>query len=255
MRLFMLIAPLYIVTTCLTPPPVNNYAQDIPVQGYTLAWRDEFNGNMLDRSKWNYRPVSKRGDAWNVPQTITLDGLGNLVMKVAVLRDTVYAGMISTEHSYNTRYGYFECRAKLTHLKGLWCAFWLQSPRNVDNSTPEKDGAEIDIFEFFPHIRTDAVQHAIHYGGYTSTHRQAGPVWGLLQNSTTGYHTFGLAWEPNGYATYVDGVKTYEGNTLVSHAPEYILLSVEVNKAVAGPLNKALLPDSLVVDYVRVYQK
>jgi beta-glucanase (GH16 family) len=250
MKLIFILMPLLILLTCLTPPNMH-----IPVQGYEIVWRDEFDGNSLDRTKWMYRANGKRGDAWNVPQTISLDGKGCLVMKVAARNDTVYAGMISTDGLFSTRYGYFECRAQLTRLPGLWPAFWLQSPTNTDNSIPERDGAEIDIFEYFPHIRTDAVTHTLHYGGYGATHKKAGPVWGLLQPATTGFHTFGLAWEPEGYTTFVDGVKTYQGNILISHVPEYLVLSMEVNRLVAGPLNKAALPDSLKVDYVRVYKK
>ena len=169
--------------------------------------------------------------------------------------DSVLAGIITTDNHFSTTYGYFECRARLTRTKGIWPAFWLLSRTNKDYSRPETHGAEIDIFEYYSHSKSDSVAHGLHWGGYGVTHRVEGPVWGALGKGEDGYHTFGFEWTPTSYTTYVDGKKTYHGDQLISHVPEYILLSVEVDAAVAGPLNRADLPDQFVVDYVRVYKK
>lgn len=253
MKLLIILLCLFVVFACLTTSRSNR--QENPLQGYKLVWSDEFNGNSLDRTKWMYRGLGKRGDAFNTPEAIALNGKGCLVIKAFARYDSVFAGMIATEGLFAARFGFFECRAQLTNTMGMWPAFWLQSPTNTDNSTPERDGAEIDIFEYFPHIRRDAVSHTLHWGGYKATHKVAGPVWAPLQKSNTGFHTFALAWTPESYTTFVDGVKTYSGNTLISHVSQFIILSVEANRQVAGPLNQKALPDSFVVDYVRVYKK
>ena len=227
----------------------------IPVKGYELAWSDEFSGNSLDRTKWNYRATGKRGDAFNSRNAVCLDGKGNLVIEIKLKGDSVLTGMISTENLFETRYGYFECRAKLTKINGVWPAFWLQSQFNKDHGTPEKNGAEIDIFEYFPNLKKDSVSQTLHWGGYGPTHKQSGVVWAALKKTADGFHSFGLEWTDEGYATYVDGVQTYKGSELVSKVPEFIILSVEANKQVAGPLNRNELPDKFVVDYVRVYKR
>lgn len=229
--------------------------QQIPVKGYKLIWNDEFNGHSLDRLKWNYRNTGKRGDAINTEGSVYNNGKGQLVIKAAVKNGVVHAGMIDTERTFQTRYGYFECRAKLTGTLGIWPSFWLQSSKNGDHGTPDKNGAEIDIFEYFPHERRDTVSHTLHYGGYGATHQKAGPALGALQHTADGFHTFGLEWTPDGYTTFVDGIKTYSGKVFVSKVPEFMILSLEANKLVAGPVDMGRLPDSFVVDYVRVYKK
>ena len=187
--------------------------------------------------------------------SIFLDGKGNLVIMTSIKGDSVLAGIIDTDNHLATTYGYFECRAKLTSVNGIWPGFWLMSKSNHDYSKPETDGAEIDIFEYFSNINKDSVAHTLHWGGYGVTHHVAGPVWGALGRTEDGYHTFGLEWTPTSYTTYVDGKQTCKTNQFISHVPEFILLSVEVDAAVAGPLNKAALPDKFIVDYVRVYKK
>lgn len=221
---------------------------------YLLAWSDEFDGTQLNRAKWNYRALGKRGDAYNSTSSIWLDGKGCLVIEVKKKGDSILAGMIDTERLFETTYGYFECRAKLTKVSGAWPGFWLQSSRNGDNGVPETHGAEIDIFEYFPNIKKDSVTHTLHWGGYGRTHKMAGPIWVPYQRTGDGFHQFALEWTPEGYTTFVDGAITYSGKTMVSKVPEFMVLSFEVNKLVAGPLQLAALPDQFVVDHVRVYK-
>jgi beta-glucanase (GH16 family) len=228
----------------------------LPVKGYTLVWNDEFGGTTLNTKKWNYRGLGKRDDAYITEQSVKLDGKGHLMIEVYHIADSVFTGMISTEHIFESKYGYFECRARFTHTPGTFPAFWLQSPKiNALNSTPEKDGAELDIFEYYPHANREYVSHAMHWGGYGATHKVEGPVWGKLDFTADDFHTIGFEWTENSYTIFVDGKKTYTGNQLISHVPEFIILSLGVNQLAAGPLDKKNLPDSFMVDYVRVYKK
>ncbi len=230
--------------------------KNIPVKGYKLVWADEFEGKALDRNKWTYRGSGKRDDAYLSPATIYTDGHGHLIMEARLSGDSVLAGMIGTNGLFEIQYGYFECRASLTRTPGLYPAFWLQSSKiGEEKGGPSLNGAELDIFEYFPNLRKDAVAHTLHYGGYGTAHQVAGPVWGTLQATKDSFHVFGLEWTPSGYTTYVDGLPTFKGNTLISRVPEFIVLSLGVNKMAAGPLDRAALPDRFIVDYVRVYQK
>lgn len=229
---------------------------NIPVKGYKLVWSDEFNGRSIDQKKWKHRGLGKRDDAYITVDAIRLNGNGLLVMEVRKSNDSILAGMISTELTYRPKYGYFECRASLTKAAGVFPAFWLQSSLiNDDHGTPEKNGAEIDIFEYFPNAKKDHVAHTLHWGGYGAGHQVAGPVWAPLKNTKDGFHTFSLEWTPESYTTFVDGEITYHGTSLISHVPQFLILSVLVDKQAAGPLNIQDLPDQFVVDYVRVYQK
>ncbi len=228
----------------------------IPVKGYKMVWNDEFDGKKLNSQKWNHRGLGKREDAYITTQAVKLDGKGHLVIEVSRKNDSVQTGMISTENIFKTKYGYFECRARLAHAPGTISAFWLQSPKiNTPNGTPEDDGVEIDIMEYFPHSIIDKVYHTIHWGGYGASHKVAGPVFGKLTSTPDDFHTFGFEWTENSYTTFVDGKKTYSGDELISHVQEFIVLSLGVNEKAAGPLKLKKTSNQFIIDYVRVYKK
>ena len=235
---------------------VPHNGSDIPVKGYKMVWKDEFDGDNLDLKKWNYRSLGKRDEAYITKNAISLDGNGQLIIEAFIRGDSIHTGMISTENTYHLKYGYLECRAKLMPVRGTMPAFWLQSPK-INNTVgdPATNGVELDIFEYFPHLNTQYVYHTLHYGGYGSSHKVAGPVLGMLSGSPDEFHTFGLEWTKNSYTTFVDGIKTYSGDTLISQIPEFIVLSLGVNSLAAGPLDSANLPCKFVIDYVRVYKR
>ena len=174
----------------------------IPVKGYHLFWSDEFNGNELDFSKWNYRS-QKDNEVYFTKDASRLDGKGHLVLTVNKKGDSICAGMIATENIINFKYGYFECRARLAHTFGTISDFWLLSPLiNEPEGNPETDGVELDIFEYNPHAMIDKVGHWLHYGGYGDNHKVAGPVWGQLINTPDDFNTVGLEWTDTSYNTF-----------------------------------------------------
>jgi beta-glucanase (GH16 family) len=234
---------------------VYHTVQQLPVSNYVLFWRDEFSGNKLNRDKWGYMTGARR-DAYNSRETVFLDGKGFLHLQAKEKADSILTAMISTEGLFETRYGYFECRAKLTNALGIWPAFWLLSGKMAaDNGTPDTHGAEIDVFEYFANYKRDSVSHNIHWGGYGRNHQEAGPVYAPLKKTENGFHTFGLEWTDTSYRAFVDGQQTVASNRLISKVEQFIILSVECAKDAAGPLDKNGLPDDFIVDYVRVYKR
>lgn len=226
-------------------------------EGYGLAWSDEFDGTSLDESKWAHRHLGKRRDAVNVREAVKLDGQGHLVIttsKVTADGKSVYqTGMIATAGKFERAYGYWEARIKLQKQEGHWSAFWLQTPTM---GRPVGDvgqaGTEIDIMEYHSRWK-DQTQHALHWDGYGKDHKQVvQKVMG--QNLQEGFHTFGLLWTKEKYVFYVDGKATWETTQGISQRPEFAILSLEVGTW-AGDIAKAELPDSMVVDYVRWYEK
>jgi len=225
----------------------------IPVKGYKLVWSDEFDGTAMDLTKWDYRDTGPRRDAVNVKETVALDGEGHLVLTTKRSGDTYHTAMIGTQGKFETTFGYFECRAQLQKEIGHWAAFWLQTPTmGKELGNPAESGTEIDVFEYLRNFG-DGVAHNLHWDGYNKDHKTIGrrvAVPGLSK----GWHTFGLLWTQKEYVFYVDGNETWRSDKAVSQRSEYIILSLEVGKW-AGDIAKATLPDSLYVDYVRVYQK
>jgi len=224
----------------------------IPVNGYRLVWSDEFEGTALDMQKWGYRGLGPRRDGINAKETVSLDGKGHLVLETRCVGDEYHTAMIGTQDTFDTAFGYFETRVQLQKEVGHWSAFWLQTPAmGEDIGNPAVAGTEIDIFEYL-HNFGDRVVHNLHWDGYGDDHKHAGgeaTIPGLAQ----GWHTFGLLWTEKEYVFYVDGIETWRTSEGLSKRPEYIILSLEVGEW-AGDIAKASLPDSLLVDYVRVYQ-
>jgi beta-glucanase (GH16 family) len=234
--------------------PLINSPGDIPVKGYKLVWADEFDGAALDMTKWDYRNLGPRHDAINVKDTVSLDGKGHLVLTTQRSGNEYHAAMIGTQGKFETVFGYFECCMKLQEQAGYWSAFWLQSPTIAKAivGNPADSGVEIDIFEYLRR-EGDTGHHGLHWDGYGKDTKSvsARPV---IPGLSRGWHTFGLLWTAKVYVFYVDGKETWRTSEAISKRSEYIILSVEVGEW-GGDISTATLPDSLFVDYVRVYKK
>ena len=227
-----------------------------PSSDYKLVWADEFDGKELDRTKWDYRQLGPRRKAINVKDTVALDGKGHLVLTTRIVGKDIHTAMIGTEGKFETVYGYFECRVKMQKSHGHWSAFWLQSPTFGKTVGDLKaSGTEIDIYECF-RSRENWVSSNLHWDGYGKHHKHVGSGHIHIPNLTQGYHTFGLEWTAKSYTIYVDGKKRWQSDKAVSHAKEYIILSLEVGpKQEPIARQQADFSDSALFDYVRVCKK
>jgi beta-glucanase (GH16 family) len=142
---------------------------------------------------------------------------------------------------------------------GWQSAFWLQAPHMADpdrgTATPDDtahNGTEIDIFEYLAR-EDNLIHHCLHWNGYGKLHKRS-PSTLKVPGLSEGFHTFGVEWRADGYTFFVDGKKTYETKDAPSATPQYILVSGEVGPW-GGDITKAKLPDAVMFDYVRVYQK
>jgi len=225
-----------------------------PSKDYKLAWADEFDGKKLDKTKWSHRGLGKRRDAINTRQAVSLDGKGHLLITTRKVGRKYHTGMIGTHGKFETALGYFETRVKFQTQIGHWSAFWLQSPtlgRKIGD--PKTSGTEIDIFEYL--VRYGDTHHTnLHWDGYGKHHKHAGSKHKNKSLRDGGWHVIGLEWTPDQYVFYLDGKAVWRTDKGVSHAEEYIILSLEVGRW-AGDIAKARLPDSCTFDYVRVYKK
>ena len=227
-----------------------------PSDDYHLVWSDEFDGEALDQTKWDYRGLGKRREAVNVADTVRLDGKGHLVLTTKRVGDEMHTAMIGTQGKYETTFGYFECRVKMQRTHGHWSAFWLQSPTyGARIGDLKASGTEIDIYECFE-SRNEWVSHNLHWDGYKEDHKHAGSGRKNVEGLLDGYHTFGLEWTPNEYVFYIDGQVSWRTSEGVSHAKEYIILSLEVGPKQARIVRKDRdFADSIWFDYVRVFKK
>lgn len=219
--------------------------------GYELVWEDNFDGNIIDKTKWDYRMVGKtRWKAIVDTSTVYLDGEGHLIIELSEEKGNFYVGQLTTQHKHLFKYGYFECNVYLNQQPGMHSAFWLQSPQIGMGEDPAIYGTEVDIFEYL------AIEP---YNVYTT-------VWWDYKNMKStqkvtsvpligsGFHTFGLEWTPKEYVFYIDNREVWRTSKAVSQIEQYIILSTEYS-GWGGTPDTRLLPDKVVFDYVRVYSK
>lgn len=220
--------------------------------GYHLVWEDNFNGRQLDTTRWKVRGVGKRRLDWVSREAVRVGG-GHLRLLALKQGDRLMSGAVGTQDLFMSKYGYYECRAKLQRSPGVWGAFWIQSKQISQGEDPAVYGAEIDILECFRKLGKDIVSHNVHWA-YGPHQQSTHGMQSYLKGVGKGYHRFGLEWFPGKYVFYVDGYKFYEVTKGISQIPEYLILSMEF-PGEEKELDKAVFPDEFVVDYVRVYQK
>lgn len=259
----MCMFPLTAVAIAVLQPGAGPTPESPPIPGYQLVWHDEFDADTLDPAKWKPWALGPRRDAVNVEDAAQLDAEGRLVISTQrTERDgetTIQSGGVWSQGLYEPTFGYLEASIKLHTQPGHWAAFWLNcSPMGDPLGDPHAGGVETDIMEFHHRMQDGAaVQHNLHWDGYADDHKSRGrevSVQGLMD----AFHTFGVLWTPEEYVFFVDGVETYRVREAdagaISHRPEYLILSLEVGDW-AGDIADAELPDGMVVDWVRVWQK
>lgn len=219
-------------------------------RAWKLIWHDEFEGAQLDETKWVVPPDAVRRDGWWMRKAVGLDGEGHLVIHTLKEGERYIDGCVLTRGKFEHAFGYYVARIKLQKEQGHWPAFWLMGNGVGKVGDEGRDGTEIDIMEK-PWL-DDRVQHTLHWDGYGEHHKHAGKVV-KVPGVMDGFHTFGLLWLPDKYVFYVDGNVSWESNGGgVCQVPLYVMLSDEIGKW-SGDIGQADLPDSFVVDYVRVY--
>ena len=227
---------------------------------YMLSFEDNFEGTELDPTKWEKAPEWHRQDLNNYwcDDMSYLDGEGNLILEMSYdsEKDRFNSGAVQSEGLFEQTCGYFEIRCTLNNKPGYWTAFWLMSDDVMSEINGGKDGTEIDIYESPFHDKKQ-IQHTLNWDGYGKMHKSEGKV--VNADVYDGqYHTFGLIWTEKEYVYFIDGEETWRTDAKKARGtcevPLYMIISAETGGWTDIPDPEAL-PDSIKVDYVRVYGK
>lgn len=266
-QLCMLSVPVWSVGKHASQSPPDTILAPLP--GYALAWDEEFSGSVLDTSKWTVYAGARRG-AQNSPDAVAV--ANGLLTITTFTKDSAHCtGFIDTANKFLMKYGWIEARIRFESSPGEWGAFWLQSPtmgNPVDNVGVA--GAEIDIVE---HRAVDSAgvdvsnmyEMNLHWDGYEASHKHAGgrgaPLAGALPLQG-GWHTYAVLWTEESYTFFLDGVKQWSTQSGVSHRPEFVKLTCEVQNGswagfvpAAGFGSRSQSTTRMQVDWVRVWQR
>lgn len=261
-------------------------------EGFKLIWNDEFDGDVLDTTKWSYM--------YGTGEEYGLDGWGNSeeqyytdreenvkveggVLKItAVKEERLYEGKRYTsarirtmandeEALFSTTYGRVEARIKMPVGEGLWPAFWMLP---VDPSLYNQWAAsgEIDIMEARGRLPGQAGGTA-HYGKNWPNNVYEGKDY-VFKDGTdiSDFHLYSMEWEPGVLRWYVDDELYFTLDKWFSQGqgaaeeyawpapfdvPFYILLNMAVGGTfdAEANLDNAEFPATMAVDFVRVYEK
>lgn len=269
--LYFVFAALLLSGNSVRTHTVNTEKQTDPE--YKLVWSDEFDyAGLPDAKKWSF-DVDGNASGWgnNEAQFYTKDRLQNAEVKDGYLTITAlkekYEGREYTSARLRTaskgdwKYGRFEIRAKLPDGRGMWPAIWMLSTDGKYGGWPAS--GEIDIME---NVGYDP------YWIVSSAHtRLYNHIQGTQKNNKitvadcyTGFHVYSLEWEASEYRVYVDNQLYFtfknEGSGFQAWPFDqkfHLLLNVAVGGNWGGSkgIDESIFPRSLVVDYVRVYQK
>lgn len=161
---------------------------------------------------------------------------------------------ITTQNSASWLYGYFEVRAKMPCGAGTEPVIWTLGTKG---SWPAR--GELDFGEMVGKQNTTIVQtvhdtyNQSHNGDATKT---------TISDACTAFHRYEMLWTADSIQMEIDGkvVSTYSNQGTGTaqwpfNSPQYLLLLVALGNSWAGPVDDSALPQSMVIDYVRIYQK
>jgi beta-glucanase (GH16 family) len=212
-----------------------NGSQGWMTQGGNL-WRNlNEQDTYYSDSSVGYNPFSDSNGVLNITAAPGSNPLGM----------TYNSGIITTEKSFTMEYGYFEVSAQLPAGQGLWPAIWLL-PSNF--TWPP----EIDSMEMLGNDPSTI---------YTSTHSGPTNISNTIANyvgdTSKGFHTYGVDWEPNTITYYFDGTEIAQIATPSDmNQPMYLLINLGVGTANSWsgpPSSSAEFPATMKLDYVHIY--
>ncbi|MCQ4138753.1 family 16 glycosylhydrolase [Chryseobacterium sp. EO14] len=243
--------------------------QTLPDRSFEMVWSDEFNGtagSLPDNKKWTF-DLGTGDNGWgnqelqsytNSTNNVSLDGNGNLVITARKNGNAFTSARVKTQGLFSHAYGKIEARIKTPYGPGIWPAFWMLGDNINTVSWPQC--GEIDIMELKGHI-PNVVYGTLHGPGYSGGNAKT-KAYGL-QNARfdQDFHVFGVEWQENQIDFFVDGylyhrVKSSDvsGEWVYNH-PFFLILNVAVGGNFVGfPTDSTSFPQSMYIDYVRVYK-
>jgi beta-glucanase (GH16 family) len=253
--------------TLAVQAPVTTYSSQFPLsdQSNTGNWianpalSDEFNGGVLDSTKWQPKISgwSGRQPGLIVPQNVS-ESNGTLNLKMvhqsvpAIYHEAGYQNYTTpaVESLKPVLYGYFEVRAKAMP-SGASSAFWLAA------QTPS-DWNEIDVFEMGGKAPANPYQvfmtvHVFRVQGQSQVWSEAG-VMNLLQSVAQNFHVYGLDWNSSSIDMYVDGQQVRHICNTNWTMPLNMIFDAETVPDWLGLPLFSDLPSTYQVDYVRVWK-
>ena len=255
----LLLSPSAFAQSCQNPTPV---------------WADEFDGNALDTSKWEVMlgdgcsyGICGWGNSelqsYKAENLVVSNGTLKIIAKSERVKGKKYtSGRMRTANvpgGGEWTNGRFEARIKLPNGNGMWPAFWMLP---TDPAVGWPESGEIDIMESTGQADMIA-SGTIHYGQpWPDNQFTGGRIIKQPDAWSADFHEYAIEWEANEIRWYVDDTlySTKKPSDLSNPAfwtfenyQYHLLLNLAVGGTLGGEVDNGALPQTMEVDYVRVY--
>jgi beta-glucanase (GH16 family)/glycerophosphoryl diester phosphodiesterase len=241
------------------------------LNGWKLAWSDEFNGSGLpDSTYWSFE-TGGHGFGNNELQYYTAFDTSNAKVSGGSLHITARninregrnytSARLVTKDKIQWKYGRVEVRAKLPAGRGLWPAIWMLGS-NVKTSGWPKCG-EIDIMEHVGY-NADTIFGTVHTAAFNHTKGTQKGAQVYIADPYASYHTYAIEWTPKKIDFMIDDSTFF---TFANHynttdewpfdQPFFLIMNVAVGGNFGGKegVDDAAFPATMQVEAVRVFQK
>ncbi|MFC7448768.1 glycoside hydrolase family 16 protein [Rhodococcus daqingensis] len=254
---------------------------------WRIVFAEEFDGTDYDHGKltpcfdWNYGDCTSsfnEGRETYRPEQVRVDaGAAALVAEPLYPPKPDYAcfqgactyrsGLLSTarpnaldgRYLFPFTYGYVESRMKLPGQSGFFTAFWM-----LPTDPTYRYRSEIDIVEVLGGD-PDTVYMTYAYDdrrrSYEVNRGGSGNGDCAVRDHSRDWVRFGVDWQPDHIAWYIDGVKCGEFTdaSQIEDGPMQLIANVMVDneweREAGSVLAAPTLVDQLEIDYIRVYQQ
>lgn len=260
----LLVLPIFVISSCSTDEKqtVATFSE--------LVMADEFDTDGApDSTIWGY-DIGTGSNGWgnnelqyytNRTENVKVEN-GYLLItanKESYNGSAYTSARLLTKGLFAQTYGRFEARIRMPYGQGMWPAFWLLGADSDEVGWP--NCGEIDIMEFRGQEPT-SVSGTVHGPGYSGGTAITKSYSLTNDRFDTGFHVFGIEWGPKYINYYVDNVLYNQitpddvtGDWVFDH-PFYIIINLAVGGDFVGaPNSETVFPQTMLVDYVRVYKK
>ena len=240
---------------------------------YRRIFRDDFEGADISS---NFAVPS-----WTAPSRVTKNSAagcsqkdGKLHLAIKQVGDEQLACfLISNAGNYGPGIDStvkIEYRANVSNVKamGAWFAGWVYPLGDTSGQPNAADGvvttgSEYDVFEYMP-TRPGEFQTAVHDSDAIKMEKWVDPQSLGIDLTADEFHTFGVEWNKNCVAFFIDGTKVSSKNSDISAAKKHsLMLSMEAQTGTQWDTwdvgdfaeNLASNPAEGIIDWVEVQKK
>lgn len=271
---FLIVVLIGLLYSCTQKKSMINSSNNTQ-EKYILVWEDTFENEELDLKKWNRQvePAGRFNAEW---QRYTNDKKNAFIrdnqLVIKAIHESKTHGLnqytsarLNTAGKFDFTYGKIVAKIKLPSGKAIWPAFWMLGS-NIDENggdTSWPTTGEIDILELWGSVDASLVEANVHYSDAKGKHTQMGAKGYHLPKGSfsDSFHEFELEWTKEALIWRVDS-NTYHTLDITDkkyyafHKDFFLLLNIAVGGEFAGYPDKTTpLPQEMVVDWIKVYQK